>query len=1073
MITFDGNSAQAGNQPLGQGTYVLTATTNIEDLFGNPLDGGLRDAASAYNLPFTIQLSTTTAEPVPPNAGPPGSPGTPTTDQPVNSSPTTDNSSPVVASDAGGAYVVVWVAYAQGTDTATQGNIMAQRYDRFGVAQGSAISVNTYTPGSQIQPDVAMDGYGNFVVTWSGPGLNNNLAVNGIWGREFDASGNPMPSGVFEVDQPIAVSPPSATTVSQPAVGMDPMGDFVVTWTSTGASTAQDGIFARTYLPSGTPKSNQFLVAAGTLSSVVQSPDVAMSGGGAFTVVWQNYGQDGSGWGIFGQRYAVGGAAAGGQFRVNTYAANNQITPRVAMDSAGDFVVTWASYGEDGSGYGVYAQRYSAAGAAQSGEIPVNQTTANFQYLPDVSMDTAGDFVVTWASLGQDNPAKADYGVYAREFSVSGNASITAVAGLGEFLVNATIIGNQTSPSVAMDSFGNFTVAWMGPEPGNAAINGIFERPVAVVPSSYASTSSTGVTTYGSGTLLSYGLRPATGGNGGTGIFVVSGTAGNDAFSFTGGPTLASWVVMLNNQQLTIPAGTTAVDFNGNGGTDTVTINGTSATGESANIAQGAVSFADTGTSGTPYKVTAVGITSATIATGGSGILAVSDNTGNNQLTMMPATTTLTNSGNSAEQIVAKGFNNVAATGTGSGSSTQVSLFGGSGDDTFTANPKGALLADKAGTYSLTANGFVSVRASGGTGNDTAQLTDAAGGAFNAMATSAALTGTGYSITANSFKSVQATAVGAHDTASLSGGAGTNTFVGSKGSAQLKGVNYNNIAKGFYAVSASGAATGYNTALLTDAAGNATVTINPQSATFSDASTTSAASYQINLLSAFQVIQAFETSLVRNSTAILNGSKTAANVLMSTPNTADATLLPAAGNAFREYVRGFTTILANSTNANDTANLYDSAGNDTLAGTPTASKMSLANGKTVTATGFKSVNAYSRYGGKDTANLTGTTGPDAATLRSTDALLNLSGGKTIHAWYFANYNLDGGGGNNAVTTINGTDVSGKQTPGTGARIIAWLANFAQINQNYSNPTPQNPNKIIQNLTDQIFTAYWS
>jgi hypothetical protein len=335
------------------------------------------------------------------------------------------------------------------------------------------------------------------------------------------------------------------------------------------------------------------------------------------------------------------------------------------------------------------------------------------------------------------------------------------------------------------------------------------------------------------------------------------------------------------------------------------------------------------------------------------------------------------------------------------------------------------------------------------------------------------LTGTGYNITANNFKSVQATAVGAHDTASLSGGAGTNIFVGSKGKSELEGVNYNNIAKGFYTVSAYGAATGYNTALLTDAAGNAAVTINPQSATISDASTTSAASYQIKLVSAFQVIQAFETSLVRSSTAILSGSKTTANVLTSTPNTADATLSSAAGNAFREYVRGFATILVNSTNANDTANLYDSAGNDTFTGTPTASTMSLASGKTVTATGFKTVNAYSKYGGKDTANLTGTTSPDAATLRSTDALLNLSSGNAIHAWYFANYNLDGGGGNDTVTTINGTDVSGKQTPASGARILAWMANFAQINQTYSNPTPQNPNKTIQNLTDQVFTSYWS
>ena len=123
--------------------------------------------------------------------------------------------------------MVVWVAYAQGTDTATQGNIMAQRYDRFGVAQGSPISVNSYTTGSQVQPDVAMDDYGNFIVTWSGPGLNSRgVAVSGIFAREFNASGIPCPRQ-FEVDQLINGA---KATVSQPAVGMDYAGDFVIGW---------------------------------------------------------------------------------------------------------------------------------------------------------------------------------------------------------------------------------------------------------------------------------------------------------------------------------------------------------------------------------------------------------------------------------------------------------------------------------------------------------------------------------------------------------------------------------------------------------------------------------------------------------------------------------------------------------------------------------------------------------------------------------------------------------------------------------------------------------------------------
>ena len=62
------------------------------------------------------------------------------------------------------------------------------------------------------------------------------------------------------------------------------------------------------------------------------------------------------------------------------------------------------------------------------------------------------------------------------------------------------VVGNQTSPSVAMDSFGNFTVAWQGPySPSNTTPNGIFDRVVAVDLSSYSSNATNGAGTYGTG----------------------------------------------------------------------------------------------------------------------------------------------------------------------------------------------------------------------------------------------------------------------------------------------------------------------------------------------------------------------------------------------------------------------------------------------------------------------------------------------------------------------------------------------------------------------------------------------
>ncbi|MEH2165449.1 MAG: tandem-95 repeat protein, partial [Nostoc sp.] len=50
------------------------------------------------------------------------------------------------------------------------------------------------------------------------------------------------------------------------------------------------------------------------------------------------------------------------EFKVNTYTTNSQSNPTVAMDAGGDFVISWTSDGQDGSGNGIYAQLNTNSG---------------------------------------------------------------------------------------------------------------------------------------------------------------------------------------------------------------------------------------------------------------------------------------------------------------------------------------------------------------------------------------------------------------------------------------------------------------------------------------------------------------------------------------------------------------------------------------------------------------------------------------------------------------------------------------------------------------------------------------
>jgi hypothetical protein len=141
---------------------------------------------------------------------------------------------------------------------------------------------------------------------------------------------------------------------------------------------------------------------------------VDADGAGNFVVVWQSAAQDGSGYGIFGQRFAASGAPAGAEFRVNTFTTLDQSRPSVALDSSGNFVVAWQGAGQDGSGTGVFGQRYVAMGTPLGAEFRVNTYVTSDQMGPALAADDAGDFVVVWWSSGQDG---SNYGVFGQRYS--------------------------------------------------------------------------------------------------------------------------------------------------------------------------------------------------------------------------------------------------------------------------------------------------------------------------------------------------------------------------------------------------------------------------------------------------------------------------------------------------------------------------------------------------------------------------------------------------------------------------------------------------------------------------------
>jgi S-layer family protein len=147
---------------------------------------------------------------------------------------------------------------------------------------------------------------------------------------------------------------------------------------------------------------------------------------------------------------------------VNTYTADGQFAPFLSMDARGNFVVVWNSIFQDGSGSGVFGQRFDAAGVRVGAEFLVNNTTPGQQLAATLAVARRGDFVVAWEDQ------QGDVDIKARRYDRSG------VALGAEFRVNAYSTGAQRFPSVAFDAAGNFVVVWDSAHDGDAG--GVFGR---------------------------------------------------------------------------------------------------------------------------------------------------------------------------------------------------------------------------------------------------------------------------------------------------------------------------------------------------------------------------------------------------------------------------------------------------------------------------------------------------------------------------------------------------------------------------------------------------------------------
>jgi hypothetical protein len=344
-----------------------------------------------------------------------------------------------------GAAVFVWEDVRNGGV-----ELYGQKFSMKGLAAGDNFTVTRAGwGGMSMNPDVAMDDHGRFVVVWDEKGKSGQ----DVYGKLFAANGTAIREE-FE----IAGEPDAGESTGSAAVAMDSSGNFTVCWNW--RSGHQSDVFIRRYDATGEASGPARRINA-QLTGYSRTPAIGMNRKGTFVVAWEdnlNGVTD-----IVAQRFDNTGAMVGGNFEVSGFPGQTNPAWEPSVDVLDDyeerqgfFCVVYACKGPGDLASDIHAYVYYGAGNARTVAVSDSSLAAEDRH-PDVTSAGVRGYQVVWQSSdGSD--------IYARSF---GNSGYLSPSSLPE-RVNETA-GDQKAPCV---TFGNENTlfAWEDNRNGNSDI---------------------------------------------------------------------------------------------------------------------------------------------------------------------------------------------------------------------------------------------------------------------------------------------------------------------------------------------------------------------------------------------------------------------------------------------------------------------------------------------------------------------------------------------------------------------------------------------------------------------------
>ncbi|PIS32006.1 hypothetical protein COT40_02340 [Candidatus Peregrinibacteria bacterium CG08_land_8_20_14_0_20_41_10] len=325
-------------------------------------------------------------------------------------------------------------------------DIKLQKVNTAKVAQGDAVTVNTFTTGVQYNPAIAHFSDGGHIVLWESN--EQDGTEYGIFGKLYTGTGSAVkPSGSSATSDATGqyyngsnntagtgyefrINTTTSDSQTKPRVAVDSNNRFVAVWEGPGINFAifnQDGSAVKSETQVSTSNTNPDVVIRSDNKFAVSSTN------GASTEVYVAY-------------FDTSGAQEGNTITVFSGAGADVSAPRLAIDGSNNLGIVFTANSK------VYFALYNSSTTSPTTIVSATAiTTGNATYdytgqnVPDLVADSLGNFFITYYHINEGNVSPAIFGKIYNS--------------LGTVTRDVFIIYNSTDsnyPEVAVDSSNRF-----------------------------------------------------------------------------------------------------------------------------------------------------------------------------------------------------------------------------------------------------------------------------------------------------------------------------------------------------------------------------------------------------------------------------------------------------------------------------------------------------------------------------------------------------------------------------------------------------------------------------------------